>query len=289
MAAPKKTKYKQPSKSSSKKIHIMDTAPNASIEVARVNSGSAAPQQRLPDIAMEGYSSLIATAIAGKLDLEYVRELMRMQREWEDRQAEKAFFLAFSRFQGDCPALYKHHEAGFNHKDGEGRTEYKHEKLGDVLAIVKKPLADNGLSLFWRMREEGDNIVVTCVVRHIDGYEKADATLSGPPDKSGGKDIIKAKSSTNSYLQRITAKASLGLAALEDDDDGAGSAHFAEAEYTPDKPPATDKEYASIMAAIEKGTMTLERAMEFHSFSEERIETLRILEENSKANDAGGR
>lgn len=282
MARPK-TVSKPQSKSNLKKTLSTDLATTATTVVER----------RKDEVPVDNSpSSLLAAAVHAGRDLAYIEKLMELQERhyahqlaMEKKQAERDFDQAFARFQGDCPMIYKSHTSGFDHKDGKGRTEYKHEKLGDVLEVVKKPMSDNGLTRYWRMIDSGTEITVTCVIRHFAGHERAEATLSAPPDTSGYKDVIKAKSSTISYLERITLKAALGLAAMDDDDDGAGSARFPEKEFKPDVPFPTDKEYRDVMNSIAEGKMTLERAEAFYTFSDEQRESLRLTEENS--HDAG--
>jgi uncharacterized protein YyaL (SSP411 family) len=58
---------------------------------------------------------------------------------------------------------------------------------------------------------------VTCVVSHRDGHFE-ETTLAAGRDESGNKNSIQAVGSTLTYLQRMTLKAALGLAASDDDD-----------------------------------------------------------------------
>lgn len=64
-------------------------------------------------------------------------------------------------------------------------------------------------------------VTVTCIISHRDGHFEEN-TLSAGRDESGNKNSIQAVGSTLTYLQRMTLKASLGLAA-SDDDDGASA------------------------------------------------------------------
>jgi hypothetical protein len=58
---------------------------------------------------------------------------------------------------------------------------------------------------------------VTCIVSHRLGYFEEN-TLVGPRDDSGNKNSLQQVGSTLTYLQRMTLKAALGLAASDDDD-----------------------------------------------------------------------
>ena len=63
---------------------------------------------------------------------------------------------------------------------------------------------------------------MTCIVSHRQGYSEEN-TLSAGRDESGNKNSIQAIGSTLTYLQRMTLKAALGLAASSDDDGAASS------------------------------------------------------------------
>jgi hypothetical protein len=58
---------------------------------------------------------------------------------------------------------------------------------------------------------------VTCIIAHSAGYSEENS-LSAPFDPSGNKNPLQAIGSAQTYLQRYTLKAALGLAAAKDDD-----------------------------------------------------------------------
>jgi hypothetical protein len=98
---------------------------------------------------------------------------------------------------------------------------YTHAKLEDVAKAVNPLIGKFGLSYRWVQNQEGQNITVTCVVSHEDGYSEQ-TSLTATPDNSGKKNPIQSLGSTLSYLMRYTVLSALGLT-VSDDDDGAGS------------------------------------------------------------------
>lgn len=74
-------------------------------------------------------------------------------------------------------------------------------------------------------------MTITCVISHRDSHGEENS-LSAGADHSGEKNAIQAIGSTPTYLQRITLKVALGLAAAEDDD---GKAAGAGQIFTPSK------------------------------------------------------
>jgi hypothetical protein len=74
-------------------------------------------------------------------------------------------------------------------------------------------LGKYGLSYRYRVSSNvNEPIVVTCVVSHKDGHFEETTLLAGRDD-SGNKNSIQQVGSTLTYLQRMTLKAALGLAA----------------------------------------------------------------------------
>lgn len=135
----------------------------------------------------------------------------------EAAQARKAFEAAMADAKAEFEPIVKRHLVDYVNKDGK-RTTYKHEDLADVSAAVDPVLAKHGLSTRYRTTSNlNEPITCTCIVAHRDGHFE-ETTLSAGADTSGGKNSIQGISSTLTYLQRMTKKAALGLAAGRDDD-----------------------------------------------------------------------
>jgi hypothetical protein len=135
----------------------------------------------------------------------------------EAAAARKAFEAAMANAKAEFDPIVKRNLVDYVNKDGK-RTTYKHEDLADVSAAVDPVLAKHGLSTRYRTTSNpNEPITCTCIVAHRDGHFE-ETTLSAGADTSGGKNSIQAISSTLTYLQRMTKKAALGLAAARDDD-----------------------------------------------------------------------
>jgi hypothetical protein len=90
--------------------------------------------------------------------------------------------------------------------------------LAEVAKTVNPILGRHGLSYRFRTTSPANEpVTVTCIVSHRLGYSEEN-TLSAGRDESGNKNSIQAIGSTLTYLQRMTLKAALGLAASADDD-----------------------------------------------------------------------
>jgi hypothetical protein len=250
---------KAPSKSITKNVSIVTEQPKPA-QVSRLDTPAA----------------MLAIAVEKGMDLAYIKELMGMYKEWLADKAKQEFNEAMADFQGDCPDILKTKRVSYDHKDGEGSTEYFHEELGLIIKEIKRPLAKYGLSKDWIVEEVGLDIQVTCVITHKGGHAKAGKPLKCPPDTSGKKNLIQAKISTISYLQRATLKAALGIAAIGEDDDGAGAAKVVKPFEMDILPIPGDEEFNAFLKSLSRGTADIDTAKQLYSFTEEQLHAIEI-------------
>lgn len=162
--------------------------------------------------------TMIDRALASNASPDTLERLLALQERWEANEARKAFDAALAAAKSDIPVINKNREVGYEHKNGDGKTSYRHEDLGEIARIVAPILAQHGLSYRFRPSSEPNQPVsVTCIISHRDGHSE-ETTLTAGRDDSGKKNSIQAIGSTITYLQRYTLKAALGLAASHDDD-----------------------------------------------------------------------
>lgn len=168
---------------------------------------------------------MLNKAVSQGANIDVLEKLMSLQERWEANQARKAFDEAMASAKAEIPVIIKNRTVDFT--SPKGRTHYRHEDLAEVARTVTPILAKHGLSYRFRTSSAvNEPVVVTCIVSHRDGHFEEN-TLTAGRDDSGNKNNIQAVGSTLTYLQRMTLKAALGLAA-SDDDDGAASAGSAE-------------------------------------------------------------
>lgn len=159
---------------------------------------------------------MIDRALTSGAAPETLEKLLALQERWESGQARKAFDEAMAMAKAEIPTIRKNRTVDFT--SSKGRTRYKHEDLAEIAETVSPILSKHGLSYRFRTNAvPNEPITVTCIVTHRLGYSE-ETTLCGPRDDSGNKNAIQQIGSTLTYLQRMTLKAALGLAAAEDDD-----------------------------------------------------------------------
>jgi hypothetical protein len=170
---------------------------------------------------------MLQRAVESGANMETLEKLMGLQERWEANQARKAFDAAMADAKEDIPTIKKNRTVDFT--SSKGRTHYKHEDLAEIATTVNPILSKHGLSYRFRTTAEiNQPISVTCILSHRLGHSE-ETTLSAPRDDSGNKNAIQQVGSTLTYLQRMTLKAALGLAASEDDDGRKSSGDVAEA------------------------------------------------------------
>jgi hypothetical protein len=126
---------------------------------------------------------MLHSAISNGADIAILEKLMGLQERYEASQARKAFDSAMA----DAKA-----HMGTVHKTTKGNYRFN-------------------------VDQTEKSMKVTCIVRHRDGHFE-ETTLMSPIDTSGSKNAVQQIGSTQSYLQRYSLMAALGLAASRDDD-----------------------------------------------------------------------
>lgn len=151
---------------------------------------------------------LVEMAIQSGADIEKLEKLMDLQDRWEAKQTKKSFLEAMSSFQRVCPDILKKKKA----------HNSNYAPLGDIVAHIREPLSDCGLS--YRFEQKHDNgVSVRCIVSHVDGHSES-TTMTAQADTSGSKNSIQAIASTVTYLSRYTLCAALGIVTADADMDG---------------------------------------------------------------------
>lgn len=170
---------------------------------------------------------LLNLAILKKADIAVIERLSTLAERWQEsndrRRALQAFNNAVADAKANIPTVKKTSRVKFeSKKPGASDTDYMYEDFAAVAETVAPFLGAVGLSYRYRLAQPTvDSVTVTCVLSHRDGHME-ETPLTCKVDPSGNKNHIQAISSAVTYLERITLKAALGLAAGKDDD-GRGS------------------------------------------------------------------
>lgn len=161
---------------------------------------------------------MIRQAVAAGQPLDVIRELKDMAKELAADEASRAFKAAFAAFKAEATTIVRNRLV----TDGPLKGK-RYAELFSFVDAVTPALSKHGLSASWDIvKDDKDWISVACTVEHALGGGKT-VTMGAPPDTGGAKNVIQARASAVTYLERITLKAACGLAEQGDDDDGAAT------------------------------------------------------------------
>lgn len=194
------------------------------IEPSQAKTGGSIiePQQAMPTTTPEQVLSMAIQRGATIEQMERMMALaerMRAQRvEDEQRESVRRFNAAFAGFKTETVKVIR------NRAFAGPLAGKKYADLFSVVDAATEALAKHGLSCSWKTtKDDKDWIEVTCTLKHSGGHSES-VSMGGPPDTGGAKNLLQARFSTTTYLERRTMKAILGLADQDEDDDGAGGA-----------------------------------------------------------------
>lgn len=145
------------------------------------------------------------------IPIERIKQLMELQKNAEERQAEKEFNAAFARL--NFPPISKSTK-------GQNSNYAAYE---DVQAIITPILASEGFSLSFSSGEPtGQTVPMFGTLSHVSGHSRTNV-INLPRDKSGSMNEIQGMGSTTSYGMRYLAKMMLNLRFVGEDNDGGGA------------------------------------------------------------------
>lgn len=143
-------------------------------------------------------------------DLAKLERMLELKEKHEATQAKAAFASAFAAASAEFPTIPL---------NGKGHNGKPYATLKDITAGTRPVLSRHGLTLSFSI-EVGDQVIVTAELMHKDGHSKS-TSIALPRDNSGSKNAVQAVGSTQTYGQRYTAQAILGLSLGDDaEDDG---------------------------------------------------------------------
>jgi len=182
-------------------------------EITRRAEGAVAP---VGDGEIMG---LLARAVEAGASVEALERLVALKERVDRENARRAFFEALSRAQDEMPEIPKRHQASIVTKSGAAFS-YRYAALEDITRVVRPVLARHGLSYAWDVTQGENALVVTCVLRHVDGHEER-ASFPVPVDSGARMSAAQANGAALTYGRRQSLIAVLGLTTADDDVDGA--------------------------------------------------------------------
>ena len=156
--------------------------------------------------------------------MDKLERMLAMQERILAESARAAFSAAFAAASAEFPSIPL---------NGKGDKNKAYALLKDIMGLTRPVLSGHGLALSFSVNSEGDRVRVTAELMHVGGHCKT-TSLELPKDASGSKNAVQAIGSSQTYGQRYTAQAILGLS-LGDDTEDDGNAAGARGTITADE------------------------------------------------------
>lgn len=209
-----------------------------------VKEAPAAPVAESPVLAL-----VQALAINPDVSVEKMERIIALQTQLLDREAERAFGVAFAAMQAGMEAVKERGEGNRGEKGGS----YSYAKYEDVMDAIRPHLKAHGFGIHHETAYlDGGRVRITGVLTHALGHQRRSEFVA-QADSGGGKNSVQAFGSSTSYGRRYTTYDLLGLATRGQDDDGAKSGK-------PDPPAGFDDWLADLAATADEGTDKLQAA-----------------------------
>lgn len=188
-----------------------------------------------------------AVALSGKEGLidqvAIMERLWAMQKDAEDRQAEREFGIAKVALAMDLPVIPKNHMIEFVDKNNVSRkTPYADR--ADIESVLDPICRKHGFSKEYSTHTVEGKAAQIMTVRHVSGHKEIYYSPYMPLDTTGSKNNNQAAGSTAEYGKRYALVGAFNIIGVDKDDDGN------QGKDTP--APAADQFSARVQEAAEK-------------------------------------
>lgn len=176
--------------------------------------------------------------------LNVIQSLWNMQKEAEDRQAEREFNVAKVNVAMELPPIPKTKVRAFLDKNNvEQRSTYA--DLDDIESVLDPICRKYGIVKEYSTRTDARGWAAqVCTVRHVSGHKEVYEGSYMPLDTSGSKNNNQAALSTAKYSRRGALIGAFNIFHIDEDLDGA----------LPEEGPKADKFAERVQAQAEKPT-----------------------------------
>lgn len=163
-------------------------------------------------------SALLEIVQRKDIDPDRLEKFMDLQFKLEERQAERAFNEAMSKFQGECPIIPKTKKVDFTSKSGN-RTHYDYAPLDEIVFLIKPILQKNGLSFSFDIKNTELETVMLTTISHIDGFSKTFTYEFDKLHDDSRMNPSQRRKSAITFAKRGALENALGIVTAGEDDD----------------------------------------------------------------------
>lgn len=157
--------------------------------------------------------------VADSGDIDKLSQLLDLKLRWDAAESKRDFDAALETFRRNKVVIQKTKEVVIATRGGD-EMRYKHAELEKAEGIIADALSAVGLTYTWKPMANTDGRPQVSLVLRGFGHTEEMGTIVGPPDASGGKNLMQAVGSSTKYLARYVLFYSLGIVPQDGDDDG---------------------------------------------------------------------
>jgi len=143
-------------------------------------------------------------------DLEKLKQLREIEREWKADRAKELFTEAMAAFK-DEPQVVRILKDKKNKQYGDS----PYASLGREASVIVPLLSKHGLSGDWKLSQTDKGITVSYVLTHRAGHSSEPVSITLPPDASGVKNVAQQVKSSITYGRIITLECACGIAPID--------------------------------------------------------------------------
>lgn len=165
----------------------------------------------------DGYTErLIQFAIREKSGIDTLERLIALREKANQQYAREEFFKNLSQLQSELPVIKKNRII----KNKDGSVRYKYADLDSIIKQTKKVIAKYNFSYNFCVKQNENEIAVSCIVSHIAGHSET-TTVTVPIIRNTyeGMNNIQVIGASVTYAKRYAFTSAFGIAAMDEDID----------------------------------------------------------------------
>lgn len=163
----------------------------------------------------ESVDSFIQLALSNNAPIETLERLFALHKEVEAEKAKSAYVQALANFQKDCPVIEKTKKV----MNKDGRTvRYLYAPLDTIVAQIKKPLGDAGMSYTWTVEHDTKGMTAIAKITHVQGHSET-SSFTVPVVMSDVMTSPQSNASAQTFAKRYALCNALGISTGDEDTD----------------------------------------------------------------------
>lgn len=191
----------------------MEKDKNQEVAVVDKNTPARRKKTQLPAKPVTMEQVFMEAIRTPDLDTASLEKLIELKERLDAKEAEKAFHAAMAKFQGAIDVIVG------TKKAGSKTTGFRYAPREEIMRVIRKPLADAGLSATFKSELNDKIRKTTCTVTHVMGHSTSAAFESEKVAGTSLMNNIQEHGATLEYHERYALKMALNIVTEGEDDE----------------------------------------------------------------------